>query len=144
LDVPRATDPPAGRFGRMLPTLQPRPPAGLALAEKLGLPGGLMDGGETTHKQDSPTMDAGFTFFGQFIDHNITLDVTSMLGRQIDPDAIQNFRPIDLTGTRDGQFLYIQVGTTGGLDSYGITSEGTLTPLVTLPVPNSAEGIAVN
>lgn len=52
--------------------------------------------------------------------------------------------PTDLTGTRDGQFLYIQVGTTGGLDSYGITSEGTLTPLATLTVPNSAEGIAVN
>ncbi len=37
-------------------------------------------------------MDAGFTFFGQFIDHNLTFDATSMLGRQMDPEAIRNFR----------------------------------------------------
>jgi hypothetical protein len=65
----------------MFPTLDPRPPAGLALAERFGLPGGLMDGGETTSSRDSPTMDAGFTFLGQFIDHNITFDVTGQLGR---------------------------------------------------------------
>ncbi|MGH3685444.1 MAG: peroxidase family protein [Pseudonocardiaceae bacterium] len=93
LDVPRGVNPPTGRFGRMFPTLDPRPPAGLALAERFGLPGGLMDGGETTHSQDSPTMDAGFTFFGQFIDHNITFDVTGQLGRQVDPRAVRNFRP---------------------------------------------------
>ena len=47
----------------------------------------------TTDRQDSPTLDAGFTFLGQFIDHNITFDATSQLGRQIDPEAILNFRP---------------------------------------------------
>jgi hypothetical protein len=52
-----------------------------------------MDGGETTHAQDSPTLDAGFTFFGQFIDHNITFDATGQLGRQVDPAAVRNFRP---------------------------------------------------
>ncbi|MGH3866165.1 MAG: peroxidase family protein [Pseudonocardiaceae bacterium] len=77
----------------MFPTLEARPPTGLAMAEEFGLPGGLMDGGETTSAQDSPTLDAGFTFLGQFIDHNITFDVTSMLGRQVDPEAIHNFRP---------------------------------------------------
>jgi hypothetical protein len=77
----------------MFPTLDPRPPTGLKMAEDFGLPGGRMDGGDTTHAQDSPTMDAGFTFFGQFIDHNITFDVTSMLGRQMDPEALRNFRP---------------------------------------------------
>lgn len=49
--------------------------------------------------------------------------------------------PIDLTGTPDGQFLYVQVGTAGGLDSYHIKPDGTLTPLATLTIPNSAEGI---
>jgi hypothetical protein len=93
LDVPRGVDSPTGRFGRMFPTLEPRPPAGLPMAEEFGLPNGLMDGGDTTNQQDNPTMDAGFTFFGQFIDHNITFDVTSMLGRQIDPGAVRNFRP---------------------------------------------------
>ena len=92
LDVPRGVNPPAGRFGRLFPTLDPRPPTGLAMAEEFGLPGGLMDGGETTEAQDSPTLDAGFTFFGQFIDHNITFDVTGQLGRQVDPEAVTNFR----------------------------------------------------
>lgn len=86
-------DPPAGRFGRMFPGLPPRPPGGLALAAKLGLPGGLMDGGQTTHDQENPEMDAGITFLGQFIDHNITFDPTSVLGRQVDPTAVRNFRP---------------------------------------------------
>ncbi|MGB6165164.1 MAG: peroxidase family protein [Pseudonocardiaceae bacterium] len=93
LDVPRGVNPPTGRFGRLFPTLDPRPPTGLAMAEEFGLPGGLMDGGETTDAQDSPTLDAGFTFIGQFIDHNITFDVTGQLGRQIDPEAVTNFRP---------------------------------------------------
>ncbi|MGH3853916.1 MAG: peroxidase family protein [Pseudonocardiaceae bacterium] len=93
LDVPRGSNPPVGRFGRLFPTLDPRPPTGLAMAEEFGLPGGLMDGGETTDGTDSPTLDAGFTFFGQFIDHNITFDVTGNLGRQVDPEAVTNFRP---------------------------------------------------
>lgn len=93
LDVPRGANPPAGRFGRLFPTLDPRLPAGLAMAEEFGLPGGLMDGGETTGtSHDSPTLDAGFTFLGQFIDHNITLDVTGQLGQQVDPTAVTNFR----------------------------------------------------
>ncbi|HKN54269.1 MAG TPA: heme peroxidase family protein [Amycolatopsis sp.] len=93
MNVPRGIDPPAGRFGRMFPTVPPRAPAGLPMAERFGLPGGVMDGGSTTKKQDSPTLDAGFTFFGQFIDHNITFDATGNLGRQVDPEATQNFRP---------------------------------------------------
>ena len=49
LDVPGGAHPPTGRFGRLFPTVDPRPPAGLAMAEKLGLPvTGLMGGGETT------------------------------------------------------------------------------------------------
>ncbi|EWM16549.1 LOW QUALITY PROTEIN: ovoperoxidase, partial [Kutzneria sp. 744] len=93
LDVPRGAAPPTGRFGRMFPTLPARPATGLPLAERLGLPGGLMDGGDTTTQQDSPTLDAGFTFLGQFIDHNITFDATGNLGRQVDPEATTNFRP---------------------------------------------------
>jgi 6-phosphogluconolactonase (cycloisomerase 2 family) len=52
--------------------------------------------------------------------------------------------PIDLTGTHDGQFLYVEVGTTGGVDGYRINPDGTLTQIATRTVPNSAEGIAVN
>lgn len=35
---------------------------------------------------------AGYTYFGQFIDHDITFDPTSSLQRQNDPDRLFNFR----------------------------------------------------
>ena len=51
---------------------------------------GLMDGG----KADNPneTVPMGFVFMGQFIDHEITLDVTPRLDRVNDPNATENFR----------------------------------------------------
>ncbi len=36
--------------------------------------------------------DAGMTFFGQFVDHDVTLDATSALGTRIDPSTIPNVR----------------------------------------------------
>ncbi|MEM9291685.1 MAG: heme peroxidase family protein [Acidobacteriota bacterium] len=42
--------------------------------------------------RQSPDVPAGFTFLGQFIDHDITLDTTSSLERQNDPEATRNFR----------------------------------------------------
>ena len=45
---------------------------------------------------DKTTLDgpaeAGMTFFGQFVDHDITLDATSALGTRIDPATIPNVR----------------------------------------------------
>ena len=38
------------------------------------------------------TAPAGMTFFGQFVDHDITLDATSALGRRIVPSTIPNVR----------------------------------------------------
>jgi hypothetical protein len=40
----------------------------------------------------SPRLKAGFTFIGQFIDHDITLDTTPLNLQQADPDATVNFR----------------------------------------------------
>src|SRR5206468_11088719 len=40
----------------------------------------------------SPRLFAGFTFIGQFIDHDITLDTTPLNLQQEDPDATVNFR----------------------------------------------------
>lgn len=104
---------PTGRFGRMFPTVAPRKPTGLSLAEEFGLPGGKMDGGRTTSEQESAVLDAGFTFLGQFIDHNITFDPTSMLGQQTDPNALRSFRSprLDLDHLYGGgpvvnEFLY--------------------------------------
>jgi hypothetical protein len=40
--------------------------------------------------------DAGMTFFGQFIDHDVTLDATSAIGTQIDPRNVRNVRTPNL------------------------------------------------
>jgi 6-phosphogluconolactonase (cycloisomerase 2 family) len=52
--------------------------------------------------------------------------------------------PIDLAGTRDGQFLYVEVGGVGGVDGFRIKPDGTLTQIVTLTGLDGLEGIAVN
>jgi hypothetical protein len=39
---------------------------------------------------------AGMTFFGQFVDHDITLDATSAIGSVIDPTTIRNVRTPNL------------------------------------------------
>src|SRR5690606_36041714 len=41
---------------------------------------------------DNPNLTAGFTFLGQFIDHDMTFDPTSSLERQVDPEHVSNFR----------------------------------------------------
>lgn len=42
--------------------------------------------------RDNTRIPAGFTYLGQFIDHDITFDPVSRLERQIDPRALVNFR----------------------------------------------------
>jgi hypothetical protein len=54
-----------------------------------GPPGSLGD-------LDNPAIPAAFTYLGQFIDHDITLDTTSSLEVQNDPLAIRNFRTASL------------------------------------------------
>lgn len=93
IETPRSKFHDSGRFGRLFPTLPGFLPdtdeVRKALLE-LGRKGGLMDAGDKN--EDNPDIPAGFTFLGQFIDHDITLDPTSSLERQSDPEAIHNFR----------------------------------------------------
>lgn len=42
--------------------------------------------------RDNPDIPSGYTYFGQFVDHDITLDKVSALDRANDPDALRNFR----------------------------------------------------
>lgn len=51
----------------------------------------LVESMRTNNVQDGPA-DAGMTFFGQFIDHDITLDASSSIGTRIDPRSIRNVR----------------------------------------------------
>ena len=44
------------------------------------------------NNRDSTTMTAGVTFFGQFLDHDITFDRRSALTRNADPARTRNFR----------------------------------------------------
>lgn len=113
VEVPHGFDLPASQFGRMFPTLAARTPTGLPMAEAFGLPGGKLDGGQTTSAQDNPKMPAGFTFFGQFIDHNITFDATTRLGQTIEATSVTDFKPsrLDLAnlygvGPTVNPFLY--------------------------------------
>jgi hypothetical protein len=41
---------------------------------------------------DNPNIPAGFTYLGQFVDHDITHDVSSSLQRMNDPEGLVNFR----------------------------------------------------
>lgn len=103
----------SGHFGRMLhlPPLYMHP---AALAE-LGRQGGPMDGGTTAER--TATAPVGQVFFGQFVDHDITLDVTSSLSATADPNTIPNARTptLDLdcvygAGPEAHPFLYHNSG----------------------------------
>jgi hypothetical protein len=48
-------------------------------------------GGSATPR-DNERIPAGYTYFGQFIDHDITFDPVSSSERTNDPDALHNFR----------------------------------------------------
>lgn len=95
LTVPKGRFQESGRFGRKFPHLRSlkscAPENAVALGSRLvdGKPG-PMNGG--TEPVANPRIAAGFTFLGQFIDHDVTLDTTSSLEQQNDPQAIQNFR----------------------------------------------------
>jgi len=55
----------------------------------------LVDDMETDKIKDGKA-DAGMTFFGQFVDHDITLDASSAIGTVIDPRSIRNIRTPNL------------------------------------------------
>lgn len=90
-----------GRFGKMFrrlePLVAPAPEAVAALAEvmreapEMQPAGGWNSGGGQT-PGDNDAIAAGYTYFGQFVDHDVTFDTQSQLDRTNDPDALVNFR----------------------------------------------------
>ena len=84
---------PAGKFGRMFPELPPLMPS-LESLDELGA--AMLD----TRPHDDPAdtsgdnarIPAGFTYFGQFVDHDITFDTTALQEVIVDPLALRNFR----------------------------------------------------
>lgn len=98
------------RFGRMFGDLPPAYTNPQALAA-LGKAKGPMDGGKKANRTN--TVPVGHVFFGQFIDHDITLDVFSKLDAVNTPNAIGNSRSptLDLdcvfgAGHEPARFMY--------------------------------------
>ena len=105
------------RFGRMFPDLAAAYVPADVLAD-LGRQGGPMDGGKRPSR--TKTVPVGHVFFGQFIDHDITLDLTSSLGGVAAEDLPNARTPtLDLdcvygAGPDDAPFMYVQGGAFGG------------------------------
>jgi hypothetical protein len=87
-----------GPFGRMFRNLPPQEPKGETDAEKQyvleKLAERLFEYAGDAHEAnlDNPGIPSGYTYFGQFIDHDITFDPTSSLQRLNDPNRLRNFR----------------------------------------------------
>lgn len=78
-----------GRFGVMFKDLPAHsPPDDLlrALAGRMGEPASA-----DPFDLDNPAITAGYTFLGQFIDHDMTLDRTPLAQQRSDPDALVNY-----------------------------------------------------
>ncbi|MEQ9518549.1 MAG: heme peroxidase family protein [Parvibaculum sp.] len=88
LELPQGRFQRVGKFGRKFPNLRSLKSFSFDDAEEVGKSQGIMEGAGA----DNPRIVAGFTFLGQFIDHDITFDPTSHLERQNDPEAVRNFR----------------------------------------------------
>jgi hypothetical protein len=85
-----------GRFGRMFRTL---PAAQFDEADLKKLAAAMVAEAEEEETpetevdaEENQGIDAGYTYLGQFIDHDLTFDPASSLQKQNDPDALVDFR----------------------------------------------------
>lgn len=122
-------------FSRMFPGLPPfAPPTDDAReqAKKLGMKGGIIDAADNVtdpiqsivnpvvfspDNPDNPAMTAGVTFFGQFLDHDLTLALKAPLLEPTSPRRTTNFR----TAEFDLDSLYGD-GPEGSPELYDINS----------------------
>jgi len=78
-----------GMFGRMFPMLSPLQ---VSDAKLQALADAMIDNNAGSPAGNNPNIPGGFTYFGQFVDHDITLDLTSLGDKEKDPLGIENFR----------------------------------------------------
>ncbi len=136
------------RFGRLFPHLSPSFTA-VETLQYIGKDNGPMDGGTTVNRTNS--VDVGHVIFGQFVDHDITLDVESSLGTNVSGE-IGNLRTptLDLDciygpGPEDAPFMYHSDGPFEGVklvtgaDEPGAdaNAEEDLFRAPVIPAPNS-------
>lgn len=85
-----------GGFGRLFPDLTPWAPQGVpntgtALEQHmLNFANDKMTAADD--EDTDSTIPAGYTYFGQFVDHDITLDLTPLSDAEVDPNRLHNFR----------------------------------------------------
>jgi len=109
---PQSGPPSNANFTRLFPMLPPfaeAHPAVVAALLDIGRPGGMMDANDdlsagpaalitnptlslNNPNADLPNGPAGTTFFGQFMDHDMTFDATSRLGVPKEPTSAPNAR----------------------------------------------------
>ncbi|HEV7375987.1 MAG TPA: heme peroxidase family protein [Pyrinomonadaceae bacterium] len=83
-----------GRFGRMfrtLPSAQFQEDDLKALATAM-VAEEEVEENDNVDPEENQGIDAGYTYWGQFIDHDLTFDPASSLQKQNDPDALVDFR----------------------------------------------------
>ena len=78
-----------GMFGRMFPNLEPLAVDDGPLKE---LADAMKDANPGDATGNNTKVPAGFTYLGQFVDHDITLDLTSFGDKEADPTGVENFR----------------------------------------------------
>lgn len=110
-----------GKFGRMFPSLAPLE-ADITALRNLGV--AMEDSNPPAPNLDNTTIPAGFTYLGQFVDHDMTFDTTTLTEESIDPLATRNFRTprLDLDslyGTGPGDQPYLYERGSGGMFRFG-------------------------
>ncbi len=121
LDAVAASFSTGGRFGRMfrnVPVPEYRAEDVAALAATMIAPVDPRDdeplrAAEPPDHRENPSIPAGYTYLGQFVDHDVTFDPVSSLQRQNDPDGLHDLRTpsLDLDclygrGPADQPYLY--------------------------------------
>ncbi|UTF58883.1 heme peroxidase family protein [Gilvimarinus sp. DA14] len=138
------------RFGRLFdlpPLFTP-----IDTLKALGKKNGPMDGGKNANRTDS--VPVGMVFFGQFIDHDITLDVETSFDQTVDLNELSNARTptLDLDciygqGPEASPFLYYGAGEYAGVKLL-TGADGTAAPdqseaLAADDLPRTSHGTAI-
>ncbi len=142
---------PTGKFGRMFPELRPLSPS-IESLDELGQ--AMVESSPDDTEGDNKNVPAGFTYLGQFIDHDITFDPTSLQEILVDPLSLRNFRTpmLDLdslygSGPAAQPFLYQRADKDKFLIGKTSSDPGGGDPTVPTDLPNDlprgAEGFAL-
>ncbi len=81
-----------GRYGRLFPQLTSSATEVSALRREVATIAGRMLSADAGAVPTASYIDAGYTFLGQFIDHDVTFDSASLLQRAIDPESLVDYR----------------------------------------------------